>query len=108
VYRFTSEAEARAAIPKWQKNNPLYQEAAVMPANAKGSGSVKDISDVTLELFRDRFAQGEERTHLDVKVIKVKEGPTGKVALQMDLETGRITPRDRRFQDADYLSWYSR
>jgi hypothetical protein len=31
VYRFTSEAEARAAIPKWQKNNSGYTEAVVMP-----------------------------------------------------------------------------
>lgn len=76
--------------------------------NAKGSGSVKDTSDITLELFRDRFAQGDEKTYLDVKVVKVKEGPTGKVALRMNLETGQLGQRERRFQDADYVSWLSR
>jgi hypothetical protein len=31
IYGYSSEAAARADVPKWQERNPLYREHVVMP-----------------------------------------------------------------------------
>jgi len=74
--------------------------------NAKGSGAVKDVSDVCLLAYRDRFNDDAEiRRHIDLTVLKSKEGPTGVVALEIDFSTGRIHERDLKAQPRDYQDW---
>lgn len=94
---FTEETNTFAVVVTHlsrRKNSPFELGGQVTSSDARGSGSIEQLSDVFIGLERNQQAETqEERDQLSLRVVKVRLGGRTGIAdvLQYNPETGRLS-----------------